>query len=350
MKHFVNVSLLFFFTTLIVSGLLRFFKPFALVTTNVHIVSGFGVLLLVALHLSSRGKYFMGLLKRQPVEGKVIRHPALLLGLVILVWGSLLASALWSFWPAKAIVGASYEARHNRDIFRDNKRTAFQLIEGGVRVKRVTGEGASLRIDLEWQHDAQVGFEATNPFADSLPQVAIWAEAEDGTVLETLFVSEKCAFSKKPEWGGRTQKREDVLPIWCARYESILGTPMEEQVDTVSSATPMRSFALESYLKMGGQPFVVYVEINVPNDPNAFYHHEQAETNEGWTREGIGQPSVLYEAFVNPAGNRHYFLLDLIGHSGSSSLKGSEVQYEMEELTSAKALIEKILMNVKWPK
>ena len=49
MRHLVNFTLLLFFVTLVTSGLLRFFKPFELVTTRIHIVFGFGVLVLVAL-------------------------------------------------------------------------------------------------------------------------------------------------------------------------------------------------------------------------------------------------------------------------------------------------------------
>ena len=58
MKHYVNFGLLFAFAILIVSALLRFFQPFSLVVTRIHIVFGSLVLLLVALHLASRLTYF----------------------------------------------------------------------------------------------------------------------------------------------------------------------------------------------------------------------------------------------------------------------------------------------------
>ncbi|MEM6883800.1 MAG: hypothetical protein AAF571_02120 [Verrucomicrobiota bacterium] len=348
MKNFVNLSLLFFFSTLVFSGLSRFFLPFDLVITRVHIIFGFGMLLFVGLHLMGRGKYFMGLMKKRPDASKPKgKSPVVLFTAVILFWGYCLAASIYNWQPIKMIVDRSYESRHSREIFRENARTAFVPLEQGVDVKRKTVDDASIRLELEWGAEFP-DKHGSKPLDGNYPQIAIWAEAEDGTVLETFFVSQAAAFAKEFEWVGQNVKRSDVLPIWYSRYKDVLGkAPDPSDVDGVSSATPIRDFSMETYLKYQGQPFSVYVEINAPNDRNQYFHHEQSETSDSYTAPGIGQPSLIYEAFVFPGDGKRYFLMDLIGHSGSRN--EGEIQYEMDDITSARQLIEKILMQVELP-
>jgi hypothetical protein len=217
MKHFVNLSLLFFFVTLVSSGLLRFFKPFDLVTTRLHIVFGIGTLVLVGFHLATRGKYFLSLLRkrRQPSRGS--GASVWLIPTVLLVWGYLCAAALWNLWPVDAIVSASYEARHAREIFRDNSKTAFEPIESGMQVKRVTDTAASIRLELEWGDSFNPVQGSGQPLGDRYPQIAIWAETEDGVVLETLFVSQACAAANEINWHGHALSRDEILPVWYSR-------------------------------------------------------------------------------------------------------------------------------------
>lgn len=348
MKHFVNLSLLFFFGTLVLSGLFRFLKPFDLVTTRVHIIFGLGVLILIGLHLMSRGKYFVGLLKKRRKKANGSQHPVVLLSSVIIVWGYLLLSSLFNWWPVDVIVKLSYESRHQREIFRHNSRTAFEPLERGIQVARVTDKDASLRLEMEWGPEFKPMQKSGQPLGTRYPQMAIWAEAEDGTILETLFLSQASAGANEINWAGHTHTRKDILPIWYERYKDILGQePEESDLDAVTSATPINDFSMETYLKFQGQPFSVYVEVNAPNDPNAYFHHEQAESSEGYTKEGIGQPSIVYEAYVFPEDERRYFLMDLSGHSGSTSQQVAEVDYELSELTTAKQLVEK-KSSCKW--
>ena len=350
MNHFVNLSLLFFFTTLVASGLFRYLKPFDLVTTRVHIVFGLGVLLLVGLHLFGRGKYFLGLLRDRNQSKNGLKHPVVLLVSVIGVWVCLLGATLNNYWPANAIISASYEARHAQEIFRSNSRTAYEPLDLGMQVKRVTGHDAGIRLEFEWGPAFQPKQQSGQPLGNRHPQIAIWAEAEDGTVLETLFLSQACAGANEFNWDGHQQSRKDILPIWYERYKKKFGEkPLPDDIDAVSSATPVNDFSMETYLKFQGQPFSVYVEVNAPNDPNNFFHHDQDETSEGYTRQGIGQPSIIYEAYVFPEDERRYALMELRGHSGSTSKPANEVDFEMGDLTSAKKLVEKILLQIELP-
>ncbi|MGC6423466.1 MAG: DUF4405 domain-containing protein [Lentimonas sp.] len=352
MSHFVNLSLLFFFSTLVFSGLSRFFLAFDLVITRVHITFGFGMLMFVGLHLMGRGKYFMNLAKNRGSKKKTgMKNPIILFSSVIIFWGYFLAASIYNWEPVKTIVDQSYESKHQRAIFRNNARTAFVPVKDGVQVKRETQTDASIRLELEWGAEFPDEGGSGQALDGRYPQIAIWAEAEDGTVLETFFVSQAAAYGNEFKWGGKTFSREQVLPVWYSRYKDILGqAPAPEDVDGVTSSTPIKDFSMETYLKYQGIPFSVYVEINAPNDPNQMFHHEQDEGSDTYTTEGIGQPSIIYEAFVFPDDDRRYFLLDLAGHSGSSKQVNGEIFYDLEDITTAKNIVEKILMQIELPK
>ncbi|MEO0793861.1 MAG: hypothetical protein AAFX93_01790 [Verrucomicrobiota bacterium] len=350
MKHFVNVSLLFFFATLAISGMLRFFQPFDLVVTRLHIVSGFALVIFITLHLSSRGKYFWGLIKKPRNRSKGKQgSPITLLGSVLIFWLYAVAASLWNWWPIPLLISASHESQHARDIFRPNRDTAYMPIDDGLKVKRINDQGASLRLEFDWGDSFGPDVDETDLWGDGHPQLAIWAESEDGTVLETLYVTEDSAMSNDQEFGGHQRNRNEVLPIWYERYQDIIGQEPEEDLDAVSSATPTRDFSLDGHLKMDAIPFVVYVEVNAPNDDNDFFHAGQIESNDGYTRPGIGQPSVIYEALIYPSDDRQYYLMDLTSHSGSSSVPPGELYYDTDQLTTAKRLVDKILLKVEWP-
>ena len=99
MRHFVNVALVFFFVTLVGTGLMRFFFPFSLVTTRVHIVFGFGVLVLVGLHLVSRTKYFLRVaqtaLGEEEERRRLVSQRSVMA--VVGLWMFLLGTALWDY-------------------------------------------------------------------------------------------------------------------------------------------------------------------------------------------------------------------------------------------------------------
>ncbi len=357
MRHFVNIALLLFFVTLLITGLLRYVAPFSLVTTRVHIVFGIGVAVLVALHLVERTKYFKQILgfrgggsRSNPAGVKPARRvPVKMLSGVIGVWLVLLAGAVWDLPPASSIVEMSYESRHRRIIFRPDAMAVFQPVEQGLRVKRAAEDDASVLMELEWGPAFDRLYRrAKLPFAEARPQVAVWAESKNGSLIETLFLSERVAFSEQLEWAGQTLRRVDILPVWRHRYTLKTGVKPDGDVAAYSGATPEHSFALPTHLRTDGEPFYLYVELNAPHDANAFYHSDQADDHAGYMKPGIGQPSILYAAYIEPDERPRHVLLDLVGHGGSSSRRDGNIHYDTDKLTTAKELIEKILVRVEW--
>lgn len=349
MRHFVNLALVPFFLTLVVTGLMRFLLPFSLITTRIHIIFGFGVIVLVGLHLVSRLTYFKNIVKSANNNDIRRRHISnrTLTG-VLSLWLFLVATSFWGVAPVSQIISASYESKNRAIIFRPDPQTVFKPVQDGMRLKRATDSDADLLIELDWGSEIQDFYgRSSSPFEDSRPQMAIWAESQTGTLIETLFLSEKVAFNETLHWGGQEQRRVDILPIWRNRFTLTTGiAPDGEQAAFYSGATPEHSFSIQNYLKTDSKPFYLYVEINAPEDSNDFFNSDKELKEEGYTKPGIGQPSVLYGAYVRPQKEKQYLLLDLIGHGGSSSTNDGSIHYDNEKLTSAKKIIEKILARI----
>lgn len=347
-RHFVNMALVPFFFTLVVTGLMRFFLPFSLVTTRIHIISGFVVLTLVGLHLISRASYFKSIIRSASNvngKGKHISHVTLLN--VAGLWIFLFTTSLWGLPPASQIIDASYESRYSATIFRSDPQTVYKPVKEGMRLKRMTDSDASLLVQLDWSAKYLDTYgQKNNPFLKSRPQIAIWAESETGSLIETLFLSEASAFSETFKWAGHQQRRVDILPIWRNRFTLTMGIgPDGESTAFFSGATPDHSFSIHNYLKTVSKPFYLYVEINAPTDPNKYFNSQHDSDYPGYTNPGVGQPSVLYGAYIEPNREKQYLLLDLVGHGGSNNSEGN-IHYNMEPLTSAKKLVEKILVRV----
>ena len=177
----------------------------------------------------------------------------------------------------------------------------------------------------------------------------MWAETRSGTLIETFFVSETSAYSEDPQWAGNEQARVDILPIWRNQYTLVSGVSPDGEVDTYAGATPEHSFSIQNNLVDEPEGFYLCVEVNAPGDPNAFYHADQTDSAAGYTRPGIGQPSLYYSAFVEPQSNQKYYLLELAGQGGSNSQQSGPVYYNLDEITTAREIIEKVLVRVQKP-
>lgn len=318
LRHWVNFGLLFSFLTLAGSGLLAYFQPFSLVTTRVHLVFGLLTLFLVVLHLVSRVPYFQA-----RITGRQASRTMLLT--TLLVWGSLLALSIYGLWPAKPLQAASYEARHRAEIVRPSPLAGFVDAEGSRLLARQPGEAADTAVSLL----VRFGDAAAAP-----PAVAVWAETTTGAMIETLYLDSKLAYSKDVEWQGVATRRHQLLPIWRHKYTLVSGVDPLGEVDAFTATTPTHAFTLDQYLKSGESGrFVLCVEVNAVGDPNEAYPDPE-----------LGQPSLLYTAYIDPANDSKYQLLELTAHGGEAIQSGT-LNYDFEGIDSALQLIDLLLAH-----
>jgi hypothetical protein len=296
---------------------MAFTLPFSITTTRVHIIFGALTLLLVVAHLVSRTRHFSGKLKGKGASRGMV-------GAVMLAVGLLAVAAFAGWWPTDAAIALGYESRNRAAIVRGSPAAGF------------LDSGSTRWIVREPEEPGLPSLALAIRFADPegpAPAVAAWVESTTGTMIETLYLDEGLGYSEQVEWQGVETERHKLLPIWRHRYTLVSGVEPSGEVDLYSAATQTHSFKLEKHLKEEKE-FVICVEVNAVRDPN-----------EAWPDEELGQPSLLYTAYFEPATGGGYALLELTAHGGGAQ-QGGTLEYDFEGIDSAMKLVDLLLAKL----
>lgn len=199
------------------------------------------------------------------------------------------------------------------------------------------------------------------------PQMAIWVEDSTGNFIQTVFISR--ATAEGLFFGGRSKenfktfdeetdasgdyRRVDALPVWShkrnIKYDDGMYVPPNYQpiVDGTSGPTISESFLLKTSVN-DLEKFRVRVEINVAFDDNEFYSEFDFPDDDIYhSGTGqLGQPSIIFEAEVDTRDGQNYYLMNLIGHGHRSGQTG-ELYTDLSTLTTAKHIVERIVLGVK---
>ena len=225
----------------------------------------------------------------------------------------------------------------------------------------VVGQKMKIKVNKGEEYEHKLKIINWLPFirVTNQPQIAIWIEDLDGKYLETLYVTKGVA---KQDWkkapSDPTPKEEirrpESLPHWAhqrgIKYEDGLYLPTRDKplVDAVTSATPTNSFELDSKIKAEREQVIVKAEINHSSDFNDFYHKNLDSDSDyyGGGKWGSGQPAVIYAKKVNLTDKEQKYSLEMIGHSSPSGENG-KVYSDVSKLTTAKRIVEEIVINFK---
>lgn len=319
-RHLVNFGLLFAFIGLTVTGVMAFTLPFSITTTRVHIIFGALTLLLVVAHLVSRTRYFSGKLKGKGSARGMVAGVLFGVGLVAV-------AAVAGWWPTDAAIALGYESRNRSAIVRESPAAGFLDEESTRWIVREPKEPGlpSLALAIRFRPDA-----------GTPPAVAAWVESTTGTMIETLYLDQDLAYSEQVEWQGVKTERHKLLPIWRHRYTMVSGVEPSGELDLYSAATRTHSFQLEKALNEE-EDFVICVEVNAVRDPN-----------EAWPDEALGQPSLLYTAYFEPAAGGGYALLELTAHGGGAE-QGGTLEYDLDGIDTATGLLDLLLAKLSEP-
>ena len=181
--------------------------------------------------------------------------------------------------------------------------------------------------------------------SDKKCQIAIWITDEQGSFVDTVYVTRKIAQkglgnrggSLDDKWGG---SRLSTLPVWAHTREIDYGNgnfypPKDKPLtDAISSATPKAgefvwNCSPKEVLKQG--KYFYYVEINKSFDENE--HH-----NYSWYR---GQPSVVWRGSLMVDDKSHESKAQIIGH-GHVSGENGQINPDVTTLNTSLELIKKV--------
>ncbi|MFK7910560.1 MAG: hypothetical protein AB8F34_08145 [Akkermansiaceae bacterium] len=311
LKRFLYIALLFQFLVLLGTGILRFFIPFSIELSRLHIFAGAATGILILIHIVDRLRLLK--LKFKPRGGnKSWGTPAVSLLVCAGFW-----LAAWFGTPGIShLMNLSYEQRNHAAIFRLQGNIASKEHESFLRTVKLSSTGASIDIELLWGKDPKGS------------AVAIWAETKAGSIIETLYLTGSLKYSESHDWENSTARRGEILPVWRHRYTAVCGVDPFGDVDLISQPTVNHQWLLDQKLDAAKEGFVIYVEVNLPGD---------------------NTPSIIYAANIEPENHNPYALLNLLAHSGGSQ-KDGELNYDIEEFQQGRDIVERILIKTQWAK
>ena len=121
MKRFLYTAMLLNFLVLLGTGCLRFFIPFSLSLSRLHIFSGILLGICILIHLFDKSRNLRAIIKPR-------NHPrAWLTPLVTMIICAALWAAAWFGMPGVShIMSLSYEQRNHASIFRSQDSVAYR--------------------------------------------------------------------------------------------------------------------------------------------------------------------------------------------------------------------------------
>jgi len=176
-------------------------------------------------------------------------------------------------------------------------------------------------------------------------QLAIWLTDEQGTFVDTVYVTRKVARKGMgnrrgrldDKWGGA---RLSVLPVWAHSRGVDYGggnfyPPKDNPLpDAITSATPKAGEFIWKWKPANAlkpDRYFYYIEVNKSFDKND--HHDYS-----WYR---GQPSVVWRGNLLVSGQISEGVAKIIGHGHVAGADG-KINPDLSTLTTSLKLIEKI--------
>jgi len=334
-KKITSLTIAISFTVLLATGVLSFLEDYSRVTATLHTVFGLLFSIGIFFHLSTNFRPL-----KTYAKGKILS--AVLIVALVFFTGAYFQTA-----PISTLMdyGTSLRANSEKEL---------NLFEYEV-MEMEMGKHTQLSIDLlRAQHYWH-------------PQMAIWAEDTLGNYIETVYVSK--ATAQGLFFGGRSKenfkafdekghaehsyRRVNALPVWShsrgVQYEDDLyvppnGSPLP---DGITGATFIDNFKLLSSIDSINQ-FNLRIEINVAFDDNEYYSEfdfPDDETFHNGTGQ-LGQPSIIFDAQIDLTDGKDYYLMELIGHGHHSGQTG-EIYEDLSSLTTAKEIVERVVVGVK---
>ncbi|HEY6530200.1 MAG TPA: hypothetical protein VIZ65_16045 [Cellvibrionaceae bacterium] len=355
-RTLVSVSLLLLFAGLLVTSVLMFTRSHNTTTALMHTVLGTAILMLIFWHLTHN---FAAL--RQHLKWSGARAKANSALAVALVFVATLAAATFYQWaPFEHFYnwGAAMRLQANGP-----QQMQFTYMRVDATATQATGE--AMRIDLR-----------SGPQFD-WPQYAFWLETLDGTLIQPLYVTRKLAqnqfdtrvtrkaeglvFTSNPLKAGKEaaifdfvsdpdsasdRARPESLPVFLHKLAQAHSTH-DATIDGYAGATIQQSFLLSTRAKSPvAAPYRVRFEINQSFDFNDYYSSDRFPDDAIYSGNGYSaQPSLIYEAVINPGSNQRYYPMQLIGRGHHSGQDG-DIHADMNNMTTALEIIDRIIIEI----
>lgn len=162
------------------------------------------------------------------------------------------------------------------------------------------------------------------------PQIAVWIEDENGTLLETIYLT------------GRMKKirRTEALPYWAHKSDYF---SKQNQFDLVTSASPKGNTEITQSIYSYKKNYRVCAEINNSFDYNDSF--PKTHKKDPLYNKTNGQPSLIYKTELIRAGETGHFILKETGYGEANGSTGKLYQ-DLTKLTTAKEIIQYLGISI----
>ena len=188
------------------------------------------------------------------------------------------------------------------------------------------------------------------------PTFVIWEEDTDGNYLRTLFITQAYASGV---FGYRmvgdsiwlNEPGESIqpaaLPYWTHKKGPITGdqlVPTKDHpfIDAYTGETPSGNFQFQTGASLPEGPTRLMLEVNQAWDWNRYWTNNKYPDSPAYKHSA--QPSLIYEAVINPADS--VVSLTPIGH-GDPKGESGKLFSDLSTLTTAKEIFESITISIK---
>lgn len=366
-RSVVSLFVLLTFSTIAVTSILMFSQQYDSSIALVHTVVGFALILMVLFHIKNN---FAPLKNHTKIVFKQKDKTLnLALPITFVITCLLVVMSFYKVQPMLFLYewGNTLRAGTKLEV---GEELTYKVVDKTLD----TATGRKISIDLR-----------QGPYF-AWPQYAIWVEDMDGNFIQPLFVTSKLAnnnFVNKvdkidkdvvftshvflsgdvdlqttfaagvfPE-SKADRARPESLPVFLHKYQKITGSESivpdgdNAIADAYSGATITQSFLMKSKLqkKVDGK-VRVRLEINNSFDFNEYYSSDRFPDDATYSGNGYSaQPSLIYEAIVNLGDVNSIIPMQLIGR-GHHSGKDGDVYQDLENMTTALELIDRIIVEV----
>ncbi|CAL2080587.1 hypothetical protein [Tenacibaculum sp. 190524A02b] len=334
-RKIISLSIGISFIVLLITGVLSYFLEYSRATATIHTVFGILFSLGVLFHLKNN---FRSL--KVYVKGKLVT-------IIVFIGILFFLGAFFQTTPFSTLM--DFGAKQKAAIEKDLNLTTYEVVQ------------------MNTSNDIQLTIDVLRSEHYWHPQMAIWVEDEQGNYVETLFVSK--ATARGLFFGGRSKdnyksfdenknasgdyRRVNALPVWSHKrnieYADGLYVPPSNNPlpDAITGATIVDNFQLLSSISKISK-FKLKIEVNVAFDDNEYYSEydfPNDETFHNGTGQ-LGQPSIIFNTLIDLNDEKNYYLMELIGHGHHSGQNGA-INPDLSTLTTAKQIIERIVVGVK---
>lgn len=334
-RKIISLSIALSFFVMLTTGVISYYQEYSRVIATIHTTFGVLFSLGVLFHISNNFKPLKGYAKEKVLLG-------ILIPLALVFFGT--------FFQVKPFTsfmdfGAKLKSNSSKAINQAN----YDVLEMQM------GNDLQLSVDLlRGEHYWH-------------PQMAIWLEDTIGNHLETIFVSK--ATAQGLFFGGRSKdnfkefdeqkqgtgdyRRVNALPVWShkrgVKYADGMYVPTKEEAlpDAITGATFIDNFKLLASIDSLNN-FVLKIELNVAFDDNEYYSEFDFPDDQVFHNGTgqLGQPSIVFGTEIDMSDSKDYYLMELLGHGHQSGQSG-EIYTELSKLTTAKQIVERIVVGVK---